>query len=227
MTAFSPSVVRYVDQRVTMDFKLLANSNVASRMAEWSLVAESIIQVSNSCLVGFSVCGLTTQSAFLINGQIRPLKLPLFWTPTSCSILSTCTPLQRSLHFYSFSYVPLFDHHVVGTAEVRHHCSAIKRRRMHRLNKTQNRVWIICDFCDVWSSQINSYLCLVTVVGRRSGLRLDHPWRATNREPVVKNGTSNSQAMSSLKCWLKLRYDWVKKTILNGPWRNKIFEHFV
>lgn len=125
-----------------------------------------------------------------------------------------CTPLKRSLHFYCFCYVPLFDRHVVGTAGVRHHCSAIKRRRMHQLNKPQHFGWIICDLCDVWSPQINSYLCLVTVVGRRSGLRLDHPWRASNREPVVKNGTSNSQAMSSLKCWLKLRWKELSKHCL-------------
>ena len=150
MTAFSPSIVGDVDQRVTMEFNLLANSNVARRMAEWSLVVWWIIQVSNSCLVGFSVCGLPTQNAFTINGQIRPLKPALFWTPTSCSVLSTSAPLQRSLHFYCFCYVPLFDCHVVGTAGVRHHCSAIKRSRMHKLNKTQNFGWIICDFSDVW-----------------------------------------------------------------------------
>lgn len=71
--------------------------------------------------------------------------------------------------------------------------------------------FLLCIF-----THVHGYLffCRVKVVGRRSGLSCDQPWRASKRQPVVRNGTNNNQAMSSLKCWLKLKW---KKVLKHCP----------
>ena len=105
----------------------------------------------------------------------------------------------------------MYDHHLfpVILAKARSQRAVLFQPRWSQRKHFANVLLILgihLQFLLCIFTHVHGYLffCRVKVVGRRSGLSCDQPWRASKRQPVVRNGTNNNQAMSSLKCWLKL-----------------------